>query len=72
MSFLTKEQQRLNDELRNALNDKGLLQDQLNRAEVEIQDLKNNVHQRTETNLRELESLRNIKDLNSRDLDNLR
>lgn len=72
VSFLTKETQRLADELKRQVDQNLQLEDQLGRARLEFEDYKSQEHVRLDVLHRELDSLNHLKDVHAKDLDELR
>jgi len=72
VSFLTKETQRLADELKRQVDQNLQLEDQLGRARLEFEDYKSQEHGRLDVLHRELDSLNHLKDVHAKDLDELR
>ena len=69
ISYLTKEQNRLVEELRLEQEKNASANDRYRRLELEFQEFRENGHVRDETVRRELESLRSLKELNHRDIE---
>jgi len=72
VSFLTKETQRLADELKRQVDQNLQFEDQLGRARLEFEDYKSQEQVRLDVLHRELDSLNHLKDVNAKDLDELR
>ena len=72
LSFLTKEQARLNDELRHEREERILAQDRLRIVELEFQNFRDNGHLSDDFVRKELENLRITKDSNQSEIARLR
>ena len=72
LSFLTKEQARLNDELRHEREERILAQDRLRIIELEFQNFRDNGHLSDDFVRKELENLRITKDSNQSEIARLR
>ena len=68
VSFLTKEQNRLQDEITMEREEKLIAQDQLRKVEHDYQELLNNGYMKDETVKRELDSLRSLREINAREI----
>ena len=69
MSFLTKETHRLSDELRAAIEQRNLVQDEMTKLQLEFEDYRNTEEPRIRELHRDLEHLKEFKEISIEETD---